>query len=85
MTIDELQALGLRLQNAAVQAIQMRASVRPAQVYSTGKFLYWECWCFGPMKVRIIVQSHTPDAAGWCEAIEQCHERWVAAVRSAPS
>lgn len=85
MTIDELQALGLRIQNAGFQAIKMGASVRKAQVYSTGKFLYWECWCFGPGNVRIIVQSHTPDAAGWCEAIEQCHERWVDAVRSAPS
>jgi len=37
------------------------------------------------MNVSIIEQSQNPDAAGWCEAIEKCHERWVAAVRSAPS
>ena len=85
MTIDGLQALGLRLQNAAVQFVQMRGSVRAATQCSTGKFLYWECQCFGPGNVRIMIQSYTPDAAGWYEAIEQCHERRVAAVRSAPS
>lgn len=85
MSLDELQRLGLRIQNAGVQVIAMRGSVRAASVFSTGKFLYWECTCFGPLNIRIITQSETPDAVGWCEAIEQCHERWAAALKKAPS
>lgn len=85
MSLDELQRLGLRIQNAAVNAIAMRAMVRAATVFSTGKFLYWECTCLGPLQIRIIAQSETPDAVGWCEVIEQCHERWAAALKKAPS
>lgn len=85
MTMDELTALGLRVQNAGVWAIMMHATVRAAVVYETGRFLHWECSCRGPSGVSITVRSDARDSAGWCEVIENCHDRWVAALRSAPS